>query len=118
MGRNVGWTGICSKRGHVGQEVVDADRPGALEGVVGGHDAKIALEPVEVLDQGVDHIELYCVLDDGVALFLDCPQEAIGGVVRCSCSSCFVSCSLWWDGAANEATGVPVRVAHVCVARS
>ncbi len=51
MGRTAGWTGICSKRRAVGQQVVDAGRAGALEGVVGRDDAEVALEPVEVVEQ-------------------------------------------------------------------
>ena len=58
----------------VHQQVVDADGAGALEEVVGGHDAELDFEAAKVVVEGVDEVGLDGVLDNRVALLGDEPD--------------------------------------------
>jgi len=55
----------------VHEQVVDADGPQSLEQIVGRDDAEVALEPQQVLRDGVDQVLLDDAFEHGVARLCD-----------------------------------------------
>ena len=115
-GQDRGWTGIRSKCGPVGQQVVDAGGADPSKALAGRHDAELAFESVEVLVQGVDQVGLDGVLDDGVAR----PRRSVAGGSSTSrpwprSLSLGQAAAYCETGGTQEASGQPLRAAHLCV---